>query len=135
MRDGRWEVASGDADFAPYLADQPAASAEMFMRFIEMARACGPVTFELQNGRVVLRGTRRIFASVRARKQGLDGHINLARSVADRRFRKVEMLTKRLYFHRYGVTSLSELDEQFGRWLCEAREIGDGSHLTDSDVT
>ena len=45
------------------------------------------------------------------------------------------MLTKRLYFHRYSVTSLSELDEEFGRWLCEAREIGDGSHLTDSDVT
>ena len=135
MRDGRWKVASGDADFAPYLTGQPAASAEMFLRFVEMARACGPVIFELQNGRVVLRGSRRIFASVRARKQGLDGHINLARSVADRRFRKVEMFTKRLYFHRYGVTSMDDLDEEFGRWLCEARAIGDGSHLTDSDLT
>lgn len=65
MRGNRWPVASSDADFAPYLAGRPQASVAMFGRFIDLARAAGPVIFELQNGRVVLRGTRRIFASVR----------------------------------------------------------------------
>jgi hypothetical protein len=60
-----WPVASRDSDFDPYLAGMPAASGQMFRRFVDMARASGPVIFELQNGLIVLRGTRRIFAGVR----------------------------------------------------------------------
>lgn len=130
MSESKWPVASGDADFEPYLAGQPAASQELFWRFIAMARACGPVTFELQKGPIVLRGSRRIFASVRPSASGLYGHVNLARQVSDRRFRKVEALTKRLYYHAYHVRSPADLDEAFGQWLREARDIGDGAHLT-----
>jgi hypothetical protein len=45
MRNSRWKVASGDADFAPYLAGLPAASAsgldEEFGRRLREARAIG----------------------------------------------------------------------------------------------
>ena len=75
MSKNRWPVASTDADFAPYLDGRPEASVAMFGRFIELARAAGPVVFELQNGPVVLRGTRRIFASVRIVNAGLAGHV------------------------------------------------------------
>jgi hypothetical protein len=54
----------------------------MFRRFIELARACGPVTFELQCHSVVLCGTRRIFASVQITTNGLTGHINLERRLS-----------------------------------------------------
>ena len=77
MPKARWPVASSDADFAPYLDGRPEASVAMFGRFIDLARAAGPVIFELQNGPVVLRGTRRIFASARIVDAGLAGHINL----------------------------------------------------------
>jgi hypothetical protein len=130
MSESKWPVASGNADFEPYLAGQPAASQELFWRFIAMARACGPVVFELQKGPVVLRGSRRIFASVRVGDGGLQGHINLARPVSDSRFRKVEAFTKRLYYHGYRVKTAADLDETFGQWLREARDIGDGAHLT-----
>lgn len=129
MSESRWPVAASDADFEPFLTGQPEVSVQMFWCFVAMARACGAVIFELQNGPIVLRGTRRIFASVHVGANGLDGHVNLARQVTDPRIRKVEALTKRLYFHRYRVRSIADLDEEFGRWLCEARSIGDGAHL------
>jgi hypothetical protein len=126
---GKWPVAASDDDFAPYLTGMPAASVAMFGRFIDLARDAGPVIFELQNGLVVLRGTRRIFASVHVTESGLAGGINLARRLSDRRIRKAGPLTKTLIGHGYLVTSLADLDDTFGQWLAEARTIGDGAHL------
>jgi hypothetical protein len=61
VRKSLWPVASSEADSSPYLDRMPETSAEMFWRFIELAHATGPVTFELQNKVIVLSGTRRIF--------------------------------------------------------------------------
>jgi hypothetical protein len=130
MPQARWPAASGDADFAPYLAGMPEASVAMFGRFINLARATGPVIFELQNGLVVLRGTRRIFASVRVADSALTGHINLTRSLSDPRIRKTEQLTKTLVFNAYQLTSVADLDDTFANWLAEGRVIGDGAHLS-----
>jgi hypothetical protein len=130
MPQTRWPVASGDADFAPYLAGMPEASVAMFSRFINLARTAGPVIFELQNGLVVLRGTRRIFASVRVAESGLTGHINLTRSLSDPRICRTEQLTKTLVFNAYQLTSVSDLDDTFGNWLAEGRAVGDGAHLS-----
>ena len=130
MPKSRWPAASCDADFAPYLAGRPEANVAMFRRFIDLARAAGPVIFELQNGLVVLRGTRRIFASVRVVDTGLAGHINLTRCVIDRRIRKTEKFTRSLVFHTYVAASVSDLDDTFGQWLAEARAVGDGAHLS-----
>ncbi len=130
MPKARWPVASSDADFAPYLDGRPEASVAMFGRFIDLARAAGPVIFELQNGPVVLRGTRRIFASARIVDAGLAGHINLMRHVTDRRIRKTEAFTASLVFNAYLITSMSDLDDTFGQWLAEARAVGDGAHLS-----
>jgi len=126
MRNSRWKAASSDADFDPYLVGMPQTSVDLFRRFIDLARACGPVTFELQPRRIVLCGTRRIFASVQITRAGLRGHLNLARRRTDRRIGKVEPLTKRLHLHRYTITTTSELDEDFSTWLCEAQTNGDG---------
>jgi Domain of unknown function (DUF5655) len=116
---GKWPVARTDADFEPLLAGQPEQTTGMFWRFIELARAAGPVDFELQRDRVILRG-RRIFASVKPDKRGLAGHLNLPRRVSDRRFSKTEDFTKRLVFHRYRLTDPADLDADFAGWLAEA---------------
>ena len=129
MRHSRWPVAAGDQDFAPYLTGRPDGSVQMFWRFIELARASGPLTFELQNGPVVLCGTRRIFASVRVTASGLRGHLNLTRHLADRRITDAHDATKSLVFHRYVIRCIADLDGEFGQWLAQARDVGDGAHL------
>lgn len=78
----------------------------------------------------MLRGTRRIFASVRNVDAGLAGHVNLTRHVTDRRIRKTEALIASLDFNSNRITSMSDLDDLFGQWLTEARAVGDGGHLS-----
>lgn len=126
---GPWPVASRDSDFDPYLAGLPAASVQMFRRFVDMARASGPVIFELQDGPIVLRGTRRIFAGVRVLDRGLRGRLNLMRRIEDPRLVKAEANAKTLVSYHFSVMSISELDDEFQRWLDEAHAVGDGAHL------
>jgi hypothetical protein len=121
---GKWPVARSDADFEPLLGRLPDRSVAMFWRFIELARAAGPVVFELQRDRVILRGTR-IVASVKPDQRGLTGHLNLPRRVADRRFSKTEELTRRLVFHRYRLSEPADLDEAFAGWIAAACDVGD----------
>lgn len=125
MRMSHWPVASHDSDFDPYLVDRHDLKA-LFRRFTDMTRACGPVMFELQRPAFVLRGTRWIFGAITVTDRGLQGCLNLTRELTDRRMRKVDPVTKRLFMNRFLITSGSELDETFGQWLGEAREIGDG---------
>ena len=129
---GRWPVASGDEDFTEFLSGAPPAAARMFWRFIGLARECGAVTFELQRSRVVLRGSKRIFASVRISARGLAGHVNLARRIPPGGLiRKVEPLTRTLYFHAFAVSAIDDLDAAFALLLCEARDVGDGRSRAD----
>jgi Domain of unknown function (DUF5655) len=130
MRTSKWPVASADSDFDPYLVGHPATSVTLFRRFIEMARACGPVTFELQNGPVVLCGERRIFAAVTVTDRGLSGHLNLPRELEDGRVRKVDSLTRRLFMNGFLLTASSDLDETFAQWLRDAWGVGNGEHLS-----
>jgi hypothetical protein len=124
-----WPVASRDSDFDPYLDGMPDSSVRMFRRFVDMAQASGPVIFELQNGPIVLRGTRRIFAGVRVLDRGLEGRLNLMRRVADPRLVTVEANARTLVSYRYLLTSIAGLDHEFQRWLDEAHAVGDGAHL------
>jgi hypothetical protein len=124
-----WPVACRDSDFDSYLVGRPDASVQMFRRFVEMARVSGPAVYELQNGPIVLRGTRRIFASARVLDAGLGGHLILMRQVNDPRIRKTEAFSRTLVYHSYLVTSAAQLDDEFQRWLDEAHSVGDGAHL------
>ena len=129
---GRWPVASSDEDFAEFLSGAPPAAALMFWRFIGLARDCVAVMFELQRSRVVLRGSKRIFASVRVSARGLAGHINLARRIPPGGLiRKVEPLTRTLYLHAIAVSAIDDLDAAFALLLCEARDVGDGRSMAD----
>lgn len=123
-----WPVASHDSDFDPYLAGVPAASARMFRQFVAMARASGPVIFELQDGPVVLRGTRRIFAGVRVLDRGLAGRLNMVRHIEDPRLVRAEANAKSLVSYHFSVTALADLDGEFQQWLDEAHAVGDGAH-------
>jgi hypothetical protein len=76
--------------------------------------------------------SKRIFASVRVSAHGLAGHVNLARRIQPGGLiRKVEPLTRTLYFHAFAVSAIDDLDVAFALLLCEARGVGDGRSMAD----
>ena len=114
---------------------KPAEAIELFNRFMAAVQACGPLDVQILERQIVLHGRRRIFASVRPTAQGLRGHLNLSRRVDDPRFTAAEPLTKRLFFHRFTLSSAAELDEEFVGWIREAYAIGQGAHRQASSHT
>lgn len=125
-RKSRWPSAKSDRDFDRYLRGMPAGTSALFSRLISMARAAGPVTFELQRHSVVLCGSRRIFASAAPTPQGVEGILNLPRQITDRRIRRSVPLTATLVLHRYVVRRRGDLDSRFAAWLKEGLAVGNG---------
>ena len=56
--------------------------------------------------------------------RGLEGYLDLPREVESDRFLRVSPYTKRLWVHRFVLTSADEVDEEFAGWLGEAYEVG-----------
>jgi hypothetical protein len=110
------------------LRGKPPQVIELFQRFMAAVDACGPVDVRADRKVIVLHGSKRIFGSVRMGKDGLRGHLNLPYHVDDRRFPLVEPLTRQLYFHRFLLRELAELDDRFVGWIGEAYEVGQGKY-------
>lgn len=125
---GKWSVARADSDFERYLEDLPNSTVDLFWRFIKMARSCGATQFELQTDHPVLRGSRRIFASVRPTPKELTGHLNLPYPIVDARIRRSDRLTTRLLMHGFAISAASDLDARFQSWLRDAVAVGDGDY-------
>jgi hypothetical protein len=53
----------------------------------------------------------------------------MMRRVEDPRLVKAEANAKTLLSYHYSVTAMSDLDDEFQRWLDEAHAVGDGAHL------
>lgn len=109
-----------------YLWDRPEAVVAMTGRIIATARECGPLELEVLDKQVVLRGRRRIFGSIRASGEGLRGFLNLPGQVADPRITKIEQLTRRIWFHRFALSSPYDLEEDFLAMVRHAARVGQG---------
>jgi len=110
-----------------YLRERPAAVVDMASRIIVTASECGPVEVEVLAKQVVLHGSRRIFGSLRASGTELRGFLNLPHPVTDPRITKVEQLTKRIWFHRFALSSPQDLDDTFLAWVRQAARVGMGT--------
>jgi hypothetical protein len=53
--------------------------------------------------------------------------LNLLMPREDDRFTKVELLTKRIWHHRFLLTDPGQLDEKFLNWVREACDVGQGA--------
>jgi hypothetical protein len=109
-----------------YLRERPVQVAEMVSLIIAAAEDAGQVRLEVLDARVILHGNRRIFASLSGTRDVLRGHLNLPAQVTDQRFTKVEPLTKRLWFHRFALTSRADVDDTFLGWVRQAARAGQG---------
>jgi hypothetical protein len=112
-----------------HLHDKPEQVVALYHRFIELATACGPFTYSVARTAITLKGSRRGFAGLKPRKVSLDGYLDLQRRVEDTRILRSGSYTKRLFVHQFRVVALSELDDEFARWLKEAHAVGEGEHL------
>lgn len=112
-----------------HLHDKPEQVVALYHRFIELATACGPFTYSVAKTAITLKGSRRGFAGLKPRKVSLDGYLDLQRRVEDTRILRSGSYTKRLFVHQFRVVALSELDDEFARWLKEAHAVGEGEHL------
>lgn len=123
MDDDEWTVDR-------HLAGKPDEIIALYHLFIELAENCGPFTYSTAKTAITLKGTRRGFAGVGLATSHLGGYLDLQRRVEDPRIRRSAPYTKRLFVHHFRVTAVDELDSEFGGWLEEAYQVGQGAHLT-----
>ncbi len=90
----------------------------------------GPVTLSVSKTTITFKGIRRGFAGARPTKHGVEGYLDLTRSLAgDPRIRRASPYTKRLFVNHYRVASEADLDATFRGWVAEAYAVGRGDHL------
>jgi len=69
------------------------------------------------------------FAAICFRRDGLDGHIVLARRLENSRFTRIESISPRNHVHHFQLRSLDDLDRELQTWLREAYVVGRQHHL------
>jgi hypothetical protein len=90
----------------------------------------GPVTLSVSKTTITFKGARRGFAGARPTKHGVQGYLDLTRSLAgDPRIRRASPYTKHLFVNAYRITSEADLDATFRQWIAEAYAVGRGDHL------
>lgn len=101
---------------------------ELFNKFAEMIRACGPVTIIPQKTRVAFQ-VRVRFAGCYPRKSHLLCGIALPRVDPDPRFFKREEFAPHFIGHSFRAYSEADLDADVQQWMRESYEVGEQKHL------
>jgi hypothetical protein len=70
------------------------------------------------------------FAAVSLRREGIVGHVVLARRLENPRFTKVEYVSRRNHVHSFSFHSQAELDREVLAWVREAYQVGQQHHLS-----
>lgn len=100
----------------------------LFDAFVAALEEIGPVTVLAQKTRIAFQ-VRMSFAQVTPRRDGLDGHLVLARRVDDPWFLEVTTFSPRNHLHRFRIHSAAEIDSRLRAWLREAYAVGEQRHL------
>ena len=109
-----------------HLRDRDPAVVALFHAFVRAVQDAGPFEYSPIKAQIGFRGQKRIFAGVRLTRQGLEGYLDLPRSVDSSRFRNVAPYTRRLFVHHFVLMSLDQLDAEFTGWIHEAYQVGQG---------
>jgi hypothetical protein len=110
----------GDHTVRQYLEGHSSASVELYRRFAEHVRECGPIIVVPERQRVMFQ-TRLVFAGVvRLSDGGLEGYLVLRRRVASTCFSKIETVSALEHLHHFLVRTTDDLDDELTAWLTEA---------------
>lgn len=120
---GHWTVED-------HLDGAPPEHVELYRALEAVIHDCGPVTVSASKTTVTFKGTRRGFIGARPTSRGVQGYLDLTRSlVGDRRILRSTPYTARLHVNQYRLTSLADLDDTFVAWVQEGYRVGQGAHL------
>ena len=113
-----------------HLRGQSSEHVALYEAVAAILQGFGPTTLSVAKTTITFTGARRGFAGARPTRHGVEGYLDLMRSLAgDARIRSVAPYTKRLFVNAYRVTSLADLDETFIGWARDAFAVGQGEHL------
>ena len=111
----------GDLD-RHFAKSEPSVRA-IFDRVLAAVTVLGPVEVLPEKTRIALH-VRMSFAAFTPRRRWLDGHLVLAREVADDRFRRVQVFSKGNVLHEFRLASAADVDAWFVAYLGEAYQVG-----------
>lgn len=111
-----------------HFAGKPQKVVALFRAFVRLIRRCGPVLVVPEKTRIAFQA-RMSFAAVSLRKEGIVGHVVLARRLDCPRLEKVESISPRNHVHSFSFKSMEELDDEVLCWLREAYSVGMQHHL------
>jgi hypothetical protein len=100
----------------------------IYRGFVKLARRCGRFAILPEKTRIAFQ-VRMSFAAVSFRRDGLNGHVVLARRLENPRFTRIETISPRNHVHNFQLRSLDELDAELLAWLREAYRVGKQLHL------
>lgn len=120
--------ACGPLDLEAHFAGRPAPIRALFDALRAAVEACGPVVMLPEKTRIAFQ-VRMSFAQATPRNHWLDGHLVLARRIDHPRFRRIESLSARNHVHHFRLHDVSDIDDEFRRWLAEAYAVGEQRHL------
>jgi hypothetical protein len=112
-----------------HLGDKDERVIDLYRRLVSIVERCGPFEYAVAKTAITFKGSRRGFAGAKPRKERLDGYFDLTRRVEDPRILRSSPYTNRLFVHQFRITDPDQLDETFASWICEAYEVGQGTHL------
>ena len=112
-----------------FLSGKPRSAVELYDRFAELTKSCGPVLVAPAKTRVGFQA-RMIFAAVnKLSERGLDAHVVLARRVEHTRFRQIQEMSPRCFVHHFRIEAVEQIDEEVAGWLREAYRVGTQEQL------
>jgi hypothetical protein len=100
----------------------------IYRGMVKLARRCGHFVILPEKTRIAFQ-VRMSFAAVSFRRDGLNGHVVLARRLENPRFTRIETISPRNHVHNFKLRSLEELDAELLAWLREAYRVGKQQHL------
>ena len=117
-----------NVSLSSHFAAKSAHVRELFEGLVAMIKKCGPVKVLPEKTRIAFQ-VRMSFIAVQVRRNYLIGPFVFARRVEHPRFTRVETFSPRNHLHAFRLDSLSELDDEFAAWVCEAYAVGEQKHL------
>jgi hypothetical protein len=95
----------------------------LYERFLEVVRACGPVTVIPQRSRIALQ-VRMRFAAVMPQAAALKGHLILSERVPAACFERIDSLSPRHHVHVFRLASPRDLTPELRRLVRRAYRVG-----------
>ena len=115
--------ACGNYSVETFLSGRGPRARELFWRYVELVRACGPITFAPAKTRVALMVRVRFTAVTRLSERSLEAEFGLPYRLESPRISRIDDLLPDWKVHWLRVHSPDEFDQEVRGWLCASYRL------------